>query len=1626
MFFVSFGCKFQHKRRLRKELTDRDQVIEKLTIANEEIREANAVLQLRVEHFDKQLQNMEQRSLSHLQVIEEQQRVVEEKIAQLRSMEVTNKELESYLNEIRRSKGGGEVDASFECVDSSFVSGTGGGPSTDQNSSSDSPGSPQSLAQTVIDVQLREEQVRNQQLCNQLEVERREKIAKVEELRNELLEVQAMNQSLRTTCQLEHMQKLIDLANAMRTQQNEYEEANSVKILEQEYLRTENTELLDQVTRLNSVNQDLLQQITMKEIELDGLGKENNDLVQERQQLQAEKDSLNEMVAKLEASMHEHQRVQKALEAEEVRLQECMLTLNTQVDMLTIAKSELSADKSKQHKKIGEVQQSMRVLADKFAHVENKYDEIRTEREQLSKSKDELQQALDSAQAVQTRLETEMSNLKTINEDQIQLIGGLQVQCLQLNEQLMLAKQSTLRLENENNSLKSSQEDILEHTQRLKDAEKIFIENAGKMSQTISELKTNNEVLRKQVCDKLAQLQLVASNKEELFEKLETVKQQLEDAKLQITNNDIGRQEAYALCDTLTEERKQLLDRISTMGKSLIDQRTEFEEQNEALNLEIVNNQQALVEMRGEFEAIKQQLLDDCQEIEQLKESKQILAAKVEEKEGECSALKANLDTVQGDKDKLLLDVETSRSELEEVIEKLQCLEDTKRTLENDLSAKANALTRIEAELIEAQSEQNSTHLANAAILQTKLSEFSDKCKLLEASLQEKSMELKVLNEEKHILQTELHLTTSELSIKNEELLTSRAEHQISHDSLSSKLREIEQEHQQFVQNSDEEKQRLVSRIEDLMNQLETCQNYVDKLNAQIRRQEDNILGLETEREGTQKRIAEATKDLQARLGEKEIECSSNWRTVNDLMKTVETLEMKIKEKTAEQVDTISMAEENRAGLQQQLQSAQDDCVQLTNELNEMTKTLDTLTTDRNDVKAKLDEQDSYYRSNVDKLQLILQETNDEHNILKTQVGLLQTAQQDLHRNMEEKDKALLAESIKFATLQKEHDEITASYQQLQVSLKELMQNSDKKVEEFNILQEENTKVLADLSKTTEEVTYLRAEKDELTQLLATCNMQCAKHKKAIEDNYTALANSQQDLLEAKLQFDEVTQKLVEANDENGKLIATHDLITTEQEHSKHQSQSLTEQLSAVMSKYNELLAEQSQRIATISQLTERQKELEESNSKLQEQLAESQSQAKSQHSAVIASARQLELEIADMKTQMTVIEVERDQLLAQIKDISEDSSENILKLADLTTEYTKQNKQLLQQTQLITDKSTEIQTLRQHLDEQSKCNDQKYEELQAKYESAQAVASDLDNQLKQSKETAANISNQLAESRKEVVGITKEIKTITKTMDRLEAEKQELALQISCSKAKCEELGDNKLSIVENMATFVERIKLLETEKEALARDVIVAMSFRERLTELEREVVERTTANQALEQKLSELCALIGFEGSPSICDVVQEVMRLQDHHQNELLIKENSVQAERDYSAKLSTELEILKLQKRSSGEEANVTIAQLKSECEELMRVSDENSKSIAIFRAKLMKERENSAAAEKAWAAERARHESEQKASEIRVTETRSELEGKLEKMKCRMVSCFFLLIFMILFLIWIGKCIVCF
>lgn len=266
-----------------------------------------------------------------------------------------------------------------------------------------------------------------------------------------------------------------------------------------------------------------------------------------------------------------------------------------------------------------------------------------------------------------------------------------------------------------------------------------------------------------------------------------------------------------------------------------------------------------------------------------------------------------------------------------------------------------------------------------------------------------------------------------------------------------------------------------------------------------------------------------------------------------------------------------------------------------------------------------------------------------------------------------------------------------------------------------------------------------------------------------------------------------------------------------------------------------------------------------------------------------------------------------------------------------------------------------------------------------------------------------------------------------------------------------------------EKMSEFSKRIRALEQEKDELARDVQVAMQYRERVELLEAEKETEKHQKQCVDSdamiKLRDEYArcqagLLSMNvmltryfddvkpdpdnagDDDPLATVTKQIERLQlrdrvndDKLEQEIVQLKENCESVTESLERLTTEyaalrtgkddeLAKLRMELSVANSERTISMAGVERECDQLRTelaaskaesdkwkesvtaIDAENQQSVAILRAKLMKTREQT----DEWQKKCSQYENDVQRAEARVTETRIELEGKLEKMKGKMVS----------------------
>lgn len=255
------------------------------------------------------------------------------------------------------------------------------------------------MAHSVVDFQLREQQLKNQSLLEESVTLKTTitqlnntigELSKSNEIsQDEIKTLQTENTSLLLTCEREHITKFNELENMLaelKTSQNEMNKMlqETGKQLastehERDRLKNEALEFYSQIGRLNELNKDLNVQVQNKELQIDSLSSDKKELIIARSTLEQNVMQLNSMIEDLTTNLEDHKCVKLSLE-ENVEL------LNEKVVSLEQHKASLMTENKEMYQKLPELDNSLKQLQTKLDIVKQKKNQLEDEKNQLNEA----------------------------------------------------------------------------------------------------------------------------------------------------------------------------------------------------------------------------------------------------------------------------------------------------------------------------------------------------------------------------------------------------------------------------------------------------------------------------------------------------------------------------------------------------------------------------------------------------------------------------------------------------------------------------------------------------------------------------------------------------------------------------------------------------------------------------------------------------------------------------------------------------------------------------------------------------------------------------------------------------------------------------------------------------------------------------------------------------------------------------------------------------------------------------------------------------------------------------------------------------------------------------------------
>ncbi|XP_034100399.1 trichohyalin isoform X2 [Drosophila albomicans] len=1025
------------KRRLMNELSKKEKILSEKSEQLQELRAEHDKLVGKFKVSEKQVLVCMDRINELEQRLNSSEQLLSERGDEMEHLAHDKLELERCLQEARNElQNGREVlNASSDLLDTSQL----------QSSMNTTP---ENLASSVIDKQLREKELENDQLRSVLELNSQEK----ERIESQLLQLifkYKLEKSKESTPEKtaeksqSHMLFIIEQRMEQLTvnMEQEHQRANE---LQSQYntMQQQNIDNNNYIQNLKSDVEKLNCELTASQANLKST---TDKMLQDEKEIQMRLNTelerskqfgiqIAELERDLETQSQTHKQKHEQLEQDLLAVKSSKLQvqeeLQTKVNDFQKQLKELQQDLENSRKNCQKFEQiildqklsiirekeiQMEQEAKAIAEITNKY---RSEQMLLQQQLDLARQELENQKMEQTQVEKELSTAKI---KQAQLENEIHVNNIKITEYEMKHEREL-----------KQQSDI--QRQQLKESEKKITDLQQQLKEGLKKLKLRDEQLlddhkllddQRNKCERL-EIQL-QEQEEDLKQKSDEQKQQLEESEKKIT--DLQQQLTEGLKKLKLRDEQLLHDR-----KLLDDQRnicerleTKLKKQEEDLMQNSDDQKKQLLESEKKITDLQNQLTEGMKKLEQRDE--QLL------------------------QDRKLLDVERKKCEhLEYELKKHE-----------DLKHKSDEQKQ--------QLEESEKKIAD---LQQQLAEGLKKLKLRDEQLLD---DRKLLDDQRNKCERlEIQLKKQEEDLKQKS------------DEQKQQLEESEKKIADLQQQSKEARDKLAQHDEQLLDDrklLDYERNKCERLETQLKKQEDDLKHKSEDQrqqlEEAEKKIADLQQQLTERLKklEQRDEQLLHDRKLLDVeQKKCEHLECELKkhedlkQKSDEQKQQLEESEEKISDLQQQLKEARDKLAHYDEQLLDDRKLLDDERNkcERLETQLKKQEEDLKQNSDDQKNQIL----ESEKKITDIQLQLTEGM-----KKLEQRDEQLLHDRKLLNVEQKKCEHLECELKKHE----DLKQKSDEQKQQL----EESEEKISDLQQQLKEARDKLAHHDE--QLLNDCKL---------------------------------------------------------------------------------------------------------------------------------------------------------------------------------------------------------------------------------------------------------------------------------------------------------------------------------------------------------------------------------------------------------------------------------------------------------------------------------------------------------------------------------------------------------
>ena len=687
---------------------------------------------------------------------------------------------------------------------------------------------------------------------------------------------------------------------------------------------------------------------------------------------------------------------------------------------------------------------------------------------------------------------------------------------------------------------------------------------------------------------------------------VDSLKKQLQEREDQLNATKSIERQLRQSIETLVAEKKEALDRLDVLRKSTVETDAET-----ALNAKISDLEKEMAAVRQEKQALVdeqdrvaqemaskdariaelQSQLDASEKkfgelnlrIQQLKkEEKEIISSSVDELQSKKSDLEQSLAKVQQEKESVenrllekdreisnlqtelklrdenlkTLELEkdtrdtSSMSEKEQLMQAIKDKESQNNTLQINLEQTRNEKSKLESQLLAANSERDALVSEKARLQDVDASNQSLREELTknQALMDALNMEKRQLEQDKADLQSNADSTldleskyANEKEMLQQQVLDLSKQHEVDQQNLS--------ELEAFRQKSKEDTNRIMDLTKKLGESSLKEQEYASKLHAierqltDVRKEYDLALQAKSAVLVEQEKAVGAKTAVQENVDRLTNEIKARDQTIQDLKERNQLLE-------TQQSDTMTESMKKVEATLVEKEAKLAEMQNLVDTLNLKVKRVDELDRAKKEVDAKL------WLSTRDKSKLEAQlgQLSDQLAASQAEVAVLKNQMQELTQTIQKNE--ALASSVSITEDQAKKNleskdktilELTEEKNKMDIKLRELTASSANELNALKIAKEAEIKELNDTIRSRDERIQSLTEASAKQESLAVKNAELEASKSDLQAKYDALvllqsekkevpvvddANVAQQLVDVKQQLDLVTQQLAQAKDQ--------------------------------------------------------------------------------------------------------------------------------------------------------------------------------------------------------------------------------------------------------------------------------------------------------------------------------------------------------------------------------------------------------------------------------------------------------------------------------------------------------------